>query len=142
MSNPYIKVHVQDWSASVVKNSDKNTTHVVGRQDWGREHLANGSTYHVPADFKPTMPSERMNMIFLLTAEEYLWASHFAKGATLADDPLNYVSMAEDEEAFKLLLLVAGDVETNPGPTVSAFSENVWHFINVFPEPGQAARFG
>ena len=50
---------------------------------------------------------------------------HFAKGATLADDPLNYVSMAEDEEVVKMLLLVAGDVETNPGPTVSAFSENV-----------------
>ena len=117
------------------KNSDKNTTHVVGRQDWGREHLAkNGSTYHVPADFKPTtMPSERRNMIFLLTGEEYLWAPHFAKGATLADDPLNNVSMAEDEEVVKLLLLVAGDVETNPGPMVSPSSSNILHFIiNVF----------
>ena len=81
-------------------------------------------------------------MSFLLTVEEDLWIPHFAKGSTLADDPLNYVSMAEDEEVVKLLLLVAGDVETNPGPTVSASSENVWHFINVFPGPGQAARFG
>ena len=135
-------MHVQDWSALFVKNVGKNTTHVLGRQDWGREHLANGSTYHVPADFKPTMPSERRNMIFHLTAEEYLWIPHFAKEATLADDPLNYVSMAEDEEVVKMLLLVAGDVETNPGPVVSASSENVWHFINVFPGPGQAARFG
>ena len=134
-------MHVQDWSALFVKNSDKNTTHVLGRQDWGSQHLAkNGSTYHVPAYFKPIMSNERM--IFLLTDEEDLRIPHFAKGATLADDPLNYVSMAEDEEVVKLLLLVAGDVETNPGPTVSASSENVWHFINVFPGPGQAARFG
>ena len=118
-------MYVQDWSALFVKNVGKNTTHVLGRQDWGSQHLANGSTYHVPADFKPTMPSERMNMIVLLTAEEYLWIPHSAKGATLADDPLNYVSMAEDEEVVKMLLLVAGDVETNPGPVVSAVSENV-----------------
>ena len=118
-------MYVQDWSVLFFKNSDKNTTHVVGTQDWGREHLANGSTYHVPADFKPTMPSERRNMIFLLTAEEYLWIPHFAKEATLADDPLNYVSTAEDEEVVKMLLLVAGDVETNPGPMVSVSSENV-----------------
>ena len=64
-------------------------------------------------------------MSFLLTVEEDLWIPHFAKGSTLADDPLNYVLMAEDEEVVKMLLLVAGDVETNPGPVVSAFSENV-----------------
>ena len=81
-------------------------------------------------------------MIFLLTDEEDLRIPHFAKGATLADDHLNYVLMAEDEEVVKMLLLVAGDVETNPGPTVSASSENVWHFINIFLGPGQAARFG
>ena len=64
-------------------------------------------------------------MSFLLTAEEDLWIPQFANGATLADDLLNYVSTAADEEVVKLLLLVAGDVETNPGPVVSASSENV-----------------
>ena len=86
----------------------------------------NGNISYVPTYFNPTMQSERINKTsFPLTAEEYLWVPHFTKGATLADDPLNYVSMAEDEEVVKMLLLVAGDVETNPGPTVSAFSENV-----------------
>ena len=46
----------------------------------------------------------------------------------MADNPLNYVSTAEDEEVVKLLLLVAGDVETNPGPMVSAPSSNIWEF--------------
>ena len=31
----------------------------------------------------------------------------------------------KDEEVVKMLLLVAGDVETNPGPMVSVSSENV-----------------
>ena len=116
-------MHVQDWSASVAKNSDKKMTHVLGRQDWGSQHFTkNGSTYHVHANFKPTMSSERINMSFLLTVEEDLWIPHFAKGATLADDPLNYASTAEDEEVVKLLLMVAGDVETNPGPMVSPSS--------------------
>ena len=114
---------VQDWSASLIKNSDKNTPHVLGTQDWGSKHSAkNSSTYHVPAYFKPTMQCERTNMIFLLTAEEDLWIPHFAKEATCAEDSSNTMLMAEDEEVVKLLLLVAGDVETNPGPMVSAFS--------------------
>ena len=61
-------------------------------------------------------------MFVHLTYEEDLWIPHFAKGATWADDPLNYMTMAEDEKVVKLLLLVAGDVETNPGPMVSGFS--------------------
>ena len=117
---------VQDWSALYVTNSETNTTHVFGTKNYGSQHLAkNGATSDLPAYFKPTLTSERMKIIFLLTAEEYLWVSHSAKGATLADEPLNYVLMAEDEEVVKMLLLVAGDVETNPGPTVSASSENV-----------------
>ena len=71
-------------------------------------------------------------MIFLLTDEEDLRIPHFANEATLADDPLNYVSMAEDEEVVKLLLMVAGDVETNPGPMVSAFSSNILHYIHSY----------
>ena len=119
-------MYLQDWSVLYVTNSETNTTHVFGTKNYGSQHLAkNGATSDLPAYFKPTLTSERMKIIFLLTGEEYLWIPHFAKGATLADDPLNYVLMAEDEEVVKMLLLVAGDVETNPGPTVSASSENV-----------------
>ena len=53
-----------------------------------------------------------------------LWGRQ--KGATLAHHPPQYdFSARQSEEVVKLLQLVAGDVETNPGPTVSAFSSNI-----------------
>ena len=55
-----------------------------------------------------------------------------------SQDPSIYVSAVESEQVVKLLQLVAGDIETNPGPMVSAFSSNIWEFI-VFSS-GQAAR--
>ena len=58
-----------------------------------------------------------------------LWSAHLARGATLAYDPPIYVSAAESEQLVKLLQMVAGDIETNPGPMVSAFCSNVWQFI-------------
>ena len=71
-------------------------------------------------------------------SSQELWSTHFARGAALATDPLIYVSAAESEQVVKLLQFVAGDIETNPGPMVSAFSSNIWEFI-VFSS-GQAAR--
>ena len=41
--------------------------------------------------------------------------------STLTDDPLDLLlSAAQGEQLVKLLQLLAGDVETNPGPQVSA----------------------
>ena len=58
-------------------------------------------------------------------SSQELWSTHFARGAALATDPLIYVSAAESEQVVKLLQFVAGDIETNPGPMVSAFSSNI-----------------
>ena len=55
-----------------------------------------------------------------------LWRRRFAKGATLAHYPLQYDFPArQSEEVVKLLQLVSGDIETNPGPMVSASSSNI-----------------
>ena len=64
-----------------------------------------------------------------------LWIPHLAGAAALAFDTLICVSEAESEQLVKLLQMVAGDIETNPGPMVSAFSSNVWQYITyVFSE--------
>ena len=46
----------------------------------------------------------------------------------------------KDEEVVKMLLLVAGDVETNPGPMVSAFSSNISHFKIYFVFAGSDGK--
>ena len=42
-----------------------------------------------------------------------------------SQDPSIYVSAVESEQVVKLLQLVAGDIETNPGPMVSAFIKHL-----------------
>ena len=73
-----------------------------------------------------------------------LWRRRLAKGVTLDPQSLQYsdFSARQSEELVKLLQLVAGDVETNPGPSVSAFFANIYQFMNVFLGPEQAASFG
>ena len=51
-----------------------------------------------------------------------LQSPQLSRGATLAHDPLCFVSEAQGEQVVKLLQLIAGDVETNPGPMAVSFS--------------------
>ena len=118
-----------------------NTT----RQDWQSQYLAQkGRAAHIHAYFIPTMTIGKLNNFFHFAAEKpklgNKLSQDLAKDATVTDDPLNSVSKAEDEEVVKLLLLVAGDVETNPGPMVSTFSFKYVLFHKIFPGSRHAAR--
>ena len=52
--------------------------------------------------------------------------------------PLCFVSEAQGEQVVKLLQLIAGDVETNPGPMAVSFFFSTFNLYYV--PPGSAAR--
>ena len=124
----------------------RNTT----RQDWQSQYLAQkGRAAHIHAYFIPTMTIGKLNNFFHFAAEkpklgnklsQEFWIPHLAKEATVIINPLNYASKVEDEEVAKLLLLVAGDIETNPGPMVGTFSFKYVLFHRIFPGSRHAAR--
>ena len=93
-------VFYQECSKSLLDsdNAAKTTLDVLGKHEHSQGWWIMVNIYHDPVHFKLAMSG---------------------KGRIQMTDK------EKDEEVVKMLLLVAGDIETNPGPMVSVSSENV-----------------
>ena len=95
--------------------------------------------FEINATKNPTMSIHDLPRLISKPSQD-LQSPQLSRGATLAHDPLCFVSEAQGEQVVKLLQLIAGDVETNPGPMAVSLSFYQPSTSIMFFLPGSAAR--